>query len=129
MPYSQLQAKTTHESVVALGVSFEGMRREFNEHVAQEDRRFASIEGMLQHVPTIELSLAKIEGGQDAQTKVLDLLMSHLKGDVAGLKEDLKSLEKRFVTIEHWRWGIIGAVPILTVLSLYVLKHVFNITL
>lgn len=122
------KAKNLHEALMLLNEAFNEHKKNFAQHAEQEERRFASIEDGLKRFGGVEISLVKIETNQTSLSEILRVVMGDLKRDVEKLELRVEHLDKRIVGIEKWKWTMTGAIPLLTALALWVLKHLFNVS-
>jgi hypothetical protein len=92
------------------------LNQAFLDHCSMDERTFASL----------HTSLSPIQGMNDRLIRIEDGLNGE-KIDIARMQTTMSDTEKRLRALERWRWGLMGGVPILTILGLMVLRHVFNI--
>ena len=107
------------------------LNQAFKDHIVDEERRFDAIGRNLDRLSGIEVALGKISANQDSMSKLFELTVNDFKNDVTKdigrLETDMVEVKSRLSNIERWRWGLMGTVPILTLLGLWVLKHVFGV--
>ena len=92
------------------------LNQAFTDHCVSDERFFAEIVKVMNTIPEMSNALARIEGKLEGEDKELE-----------GIKHSLKDHDERLRSIERWKWGMMGAIPVLTILGMLILKHVFKV--